>query len=79
MAAIALSLGISPQVTPINAMLMWWKREQWQVQFLLDVYFGTNITIKSVKELRILDLSLRLCPDWTSTSKSELRSRGGID
>ena len=29
MTAIALSSVIPPQITPINAMPMWWKRKQW--------------------------------------------------
>ncbi len=60
MAAIALSAVIRPQITPMNVMLIWWKRKQWREQFPLDVYAKANITIKSVKEGQIPDFSLRL-------------------
>jgi hypothetical protein len=50
MAAIALSSGIRPQITPMNIMPIWWKCKQWREQFPLDVYAEANITIKSVKE-----------------------------
>ncbi len=30
MAAIALSSVISPQITPMNIMPIWWKRKQWR-------------------------------------------------
>ncbi len=34
-----------PQITLINVMSMWWKRKQWQLQFPLDLYSDTNITM----------------------------------
>ena len=70
MAAIALSSVIGPQITPMNVMPVWWKRKQWQVQFPLDVYADANITIKSMKDNRIPDHCLRLCPEWTAGGKS---------
>jgi hypothetical protein len=54
----------SPTVPPTN------KRKQWQVQFPLDVNADANITIKSIKEDRIPDQCLCLCPEWTAGGKS---------
>ncbi len=76
MAAIALSSVIRPQITPMNIMPIWWKRKQWREQFPLDVYAKANITIKSVKEGRIPDFILRLCPDWTAANKSGRPKKG---
>jgi hypothetical protein len=70
MAAIAFLSVIRPQITPMNIMPIWWKRKQWREQFPLDVYAKANITIKSVKEGRLPDFTLRLCPDWTAANKS---------
>jgi hypothetical protein len=33
MAAIVLSAVIRPQITPMNVMPIWWKRNQWREQF----------------------------------------------
>jgi len=76
MATIALSAVIRPQVTPMNVMPIWWKRKQWREQFPLDVYAEANITIKSVKEGRIPDFTLRLCPDWKGGKKSGRPKKG---
>jgi hypothetical protein len=76
MAAIALSAVIRPQITPMNVMPIWWKRKQWREQFPLDVYAEANITIKSVKEGQIPDLTSRLCPDWTGAKKSVRPKKG---
>jgi hypothetical protein len=76
MAAIALSSVICPQITPMNIMPIWWKQKQWREQFPLDVYAEVNITIKSVKEGRILDFTLHLCPDWTAANKSGRPKKG---
>ena len=70
MVAIALSAVICPQITPMNVMLIWWRRTQWREQLPLDVYAEANIIIKSVKEGRIPELSFRLWPDWTGPNKS---------
>ena len=50
-------------------MPIWWKRKQWQEQFLLDVYVEANITIKSVKEGQIPDHSLHFCTNWSAANK----------
>ena len=76
MAAIALSSVIRPQITPMNIMPVWWKRKQWREQFPLDVYAEANITIKSVKEGRLPDFTLRLCPDWTAAKKTGRPKKG---
>jgi hypothetical protein len=76
MAAIALSSVIRPQITPMNIMPVWWKRKQWREQFPLDVYAEANITIKSVKEGRLPDFTLRLCPDWTAARKTGRPKKG---
>jgi hypothetical protein len=76
MAAIALSLMIHPQITPMNIMPIWWKRKQWREQFPLDVFAEANITIKSVKEGQIPDFTLHLCPDWTAANKSGCLKKG---
>jgi hypothetical protein len=46
------------------------------VQFPLDVYADANITIKSVKDDRIPDHSMRLCPKWTAVGKSGHPKKG---
>jgi hypothetical protein len=76
MAAIAPSSVIRPQITPLNVMPMWWKRKQWRVQFPSDMYADANIIIKSLKDDRSPDHSLRLCPDWTATGKSGCPKKG---
>ena len=63
--------GSSQEKVPI-----WWKRKQWREQSPLDVYAEANITIKSMKEGRIPDLTLRLCPDWTGAKKSGRPKKG---
>ncbi len=76
MAAIALSSVIRPQITPMNIMPIWWTRKQWREQFPLEVYAEVNITIKSVKEGRLPDFTLCLCPDWTAAKKSGRPKKG---
>ncbi len=76
MGAIALSAVIRPQITPMNVMPIWWKRKQWREQVPLDVYAEANITIKSMKEGQIPDLTSRLCPDWTGAKKSGCPKKG---
>jgi hypothetical protein len=74
--AFAIIFGNENTSTPINVMPMWWKRKQWRLQFPLDLYSDTNITMKSVKEGRLPDFSLRLCPDWTVGSKPGRSKKG---
>ena len=50
---------IRPQITPMNVMPILWKRKQWREQFPLDVYAEANITIISMKEGQIPDLTSR--------------------
>jgi hypothetical protein len=76
MAAIALSSIIRPQITLMNIMPVWWKRSQLRVQFPLDVYADAKLTIKTIKEGRIPDHRLRLCPDWTAANKSGRPKKG---
>jgi hypothetical protein len=76
MAAIALSSVIRPQITPMNIMPIWWKRKQWREQFPLEVCAEANVTIKSVKEGRLPDFTLRLCPDWRAAKKSGRPKKG---
>jgi len=74
---IALSAVIHPQISPLNIMpICWWKRSQWQLQFLLETCPDANITIKLVKEGRLPDYGLRLCPDWTTGSKTGHPKKG---
>ena len=47
MAAIAHSLKL-PKVTPMSIMPIWWKREQWHLQFPAEVYAEADLTIKLV-------------------------------
>jgi hypothetical protein len=70
MAAIALSSCLCPQITPISIMLTWWRREQWRKQFPSDVYCDGSMTMKSIKDGKIPDITLPYCPDWTAPSKS---------
>jgi hypothetical protein len=63
MAAVALSSCLCPQITPISIMLTWWRREQWRKQFPSDVYCDGSTTMKSIKDGKIPDVTLRYCPD----------------
>jgi len=72
----SLAAVIRPQITPMNVMPIWWKHKQWREQFSLDVYAEANITIESVKEEKIPDFSLRLCPNWTGGDKSGHPKKG---
>ncbi len=76
MSDIALSAVIHPQISPLNIMPIWWKRSQWRLQFPLETRPDANITMKSVKEGRLPDYSLRLCPDRTTGSKSGSPKKG---
>jgi hypothetical protein len=76
MSVIALSAVIRPQISPINIMPIWWKRSQWRLQFPLETCPEANITMKSVKEGRLPDYGLRLCPDWTTGSKPGRPKKG---
>ncbi len=57
MAAVALSMAISLQITPVNIMPIWWKRTQWRSQLPSDVYAEANLTIQAIKtgEFPMLD------------------------
>ncbi len=48
----------------------WWGREQWRKQFLSDVCCDGSTTMKSIKDGKILDVTLCYCPDWNAPSKS---------
>jgi hypothetical protein len=72
----SLAAVIRPQITPMNVMPIWWNHKQWREQFSLDVYAEANITIESVKEEKIPDFSLRLCPNWTGADKSGHPKKG---
>ena len=61
---------LSPQISPLNIMPIWWKRSQWRLQFPLETRPDANITMKSVKEGRLPDYGLSLCPDWTTGRKA---------
>jgi hypothetical protein len=70
MTTIALSSQLRPQITPISIMPTWWGREQWRKQFPSNVYCDGSTTMKSIKDSKILDVTLRYCPDWTAPNKS---------
>jgi hypothetical protein len=70
MVAVALSYRLHPQITPISIMPFWWGREQWRKQFLSDLYCDGSTTMKSIKDGKIPDVTLRYCPDWTAPNKS---------
>ncbi len=70
MAAVALSSSLHPQITPISIMPTWWGREQWCKQFPSDFYCDGSMTIKSIKDGKTPDVTLRYCPDWTAPNKS---------
>jgi len=76
MSVIAVSAVIRPHITPMNIMPIWWKRSQWRLQLPLETCPEAKITIKSVKEGRLPDYSLRLCPDWTTGSKPGRPKKG---
>jgi hypothetical protein len=76
MSVVALSAIIRPQISPMNIMPIWWKRSQWRLQFPLETCPEAKITMKSVKEGRLPDYSLRLCPDWTTGSKPGRPKKG---
>jgi len=76
MSVVALSAVIRPQITPMNIMPFWWKRSHWRLQFPLETCPEAKITIKSVKEGRLPDYTLRLCPDWTTGSKPGRPKKG---
>lgn len=76
MSVIALSAVIRPQIDPMNIMPFWWKRSHWRLQFPLETCPEAKITIKSVKEGKLPDYSLRLCPDWTTGSKPGRPKKG---
>jgi hypothetical protein len=84
MAAIALSSCLHPQITFIFIMPTWWGREQWRKQFPSDVYCDGSTTMKSIKDGKILDVTLRYCPDRTAPNKSGLpkkaeRRKSGLE
>jgi hypothetical protein len=60
----------------MNIMPIWWKRSHWRKQFPLETCPEALITMKSVKEGRLPDYSLRLCPDWTTGSKPGRPKKG---
>jgi hypothetical protein len=60
----------------MNIMPVWWKRSQWRLQFPLETCPEAKITMKTVKEGRLPDYSLRLCPDWTTGSKPGRPKKG---
>jgi hypothetical protein len=70
MATIALSSCLRPQITPISIMPTWWEREQWRKQFPSDLYCDESMTMKSIKDGKIPDVTLGYCPDWTAPNKS---------
>jgi hypothetical protein len=70
MPAISISSRLHPQITPISIMSTWWGREQWRKQFPSDLYCDGSTTIKSIKDGKIPDVTLRYCPDWTTPNKS---------
>ncbi len=70
MAAVALSSCLRPQITPISIMPTWWGREQWRKQFPSGLYCDGSTTMKSIKDGKIPDVTLRYCPDWTAPNKS---------
>ena len=74
--SVTLSAVIRPQISPINIMPIWWKRLQWRLQFPLETCPDANITMKLVKEGRLPDYGLRLCPDWTTGSKPGRPKKG---
>jgi len=76
MSDIALSAVIRPQISPLNIMPIWWKRSLWRLHFLLETCPDANITMKSVKEGQLPDYGLRLCPDWTTGSKTGHPKKG---
>ena len=76
MSVVALSAIIRPQISPMNIMPIWWKRSQWRLQFPLDTCPEAKITMKTVKDGRLPDYSLRLCPDWTTGSKPGRPKKG---
>jgi hypothetical protein len=69
-AAVALSSCLRPHITPISIMLTWWGREQWCKQFPSDLYCDGSMTMKSIKDGKIPDVTLCYCPDWTAPNKS---------
>jgi hypothetical protein len=70
MAAVPLSSCLRPQITPISIMLTWWGREQGRKQFLSDVFCDGSTTMKSIKDGKIPDITLRYFPDWIAPKKS---------
>ena len=69
--------GKSPASVDLPAIMpIWWKRSQWRLQFPLETCPEAKITIKSVKEGRLPDYSLRLCPDWTTGNKAGRPKKG---
>jgi len=60
----------------MTIMPFWWKRSHWRLQFPLETCPEAKVTIKSVKEGRLPDFSLRLCPDWTAGSKPGRPKKG---
>ncbi len=84
MAAIALSSRLRPQITPISIMPTWWGRKQWRKQFPSDVYCDGSTSMKSIKDGKIPDVTLRYCLDWTAPKKSghpkkDERHKSGIE
>jgi hypothetical protein len=76
MAAMALSTAICPQITPVNIMPIWWKRTQWQLQFLSNVYTKANLTIQAIKNGRIPNVGLHFCTDRTAEKKARNPKKG---
>ena len=76
MSVVALASVVRPQITPMTIMPFWWKRSHWRLQFPLETCPEAKVTIKSVKEGRLPDFSLRLCPDWTAGSKPGRPKKG---
>ncbi len=54
MAAIAISSCPHPQITPISMMPTWWGREQWRKQFPSDLYCDGSMTMKSIKDGKMI-------------------------
>ena len=57
-------------------MPVWWKRSHCRVQFPLDIYADAKFNIMTIKERRIPDHHLRVCPDWTAANKSGQPKKG---
>jgi hypothetical protein len=70
MAAVALSSHLRPKITPISIMPFWWGREQRRKRFPSDLYCDGSTTMKSIKDGKIRNVTLRYYLDWTAPNKS---------